>query len=81
MRYKFNIQHIVFNVLLRLLIDDTKSFFDFVLNDVYLFEAIFKQMIDEIELIYSKHVVTNIHVQMFFEFKKIIVKRYEKNKF
>ena len=80
-RYKFNIQHIVFNILLRLLIDNAKSFFDFVLNNVYSFEIIFKQIIEKIEKIYSKHATTNIHVQIFFEFKKIIVKKYKKNKF
>ena len=79
-RYKFDIQHIVFNVLLRLLIDNAKLFFDSMLNDVYLLKVIFKQLIDEIELIYSKHAITNIHVQMFFEFKKIIVKKYKNDK-
>ena len=79
-RHKSNVHHIVSNALFKLSIDEKKSSSNLVLNDVYSLKLVVSQYVDEHNLLYSKHVVNGIHVQMSSNFKNVIVKNYQKNK-
>ena len=77
-RHKLNVYYIVSNALFKLSINEKKSWLNFVLNDVYSLKLINSQYVDEINLIYSKHAISDIHVQMSSNFKNVIVKKYQK---
>ena len=79
-RHKSNAHYIILNVLFKLSIDDNKSSFESVLNDVYSLKFVVSQLADKRELVYSNHTINDIHVQMSSNFKNVIVKNYQKNK-
>ena len=78
-RHKSNVYYIVSNAFFQT-INRRNFFLNSVLNDAYLLKFVNSSYVDEINSMYSKHVVSNIHVQMSSNFKNVIVKNYQKNK-
>ena len=78
-RHKSNVYYIVSNAFFQT-INRRIFFLNSVLNDAYLLKFVNSSYVDEINSMYSKHVVSNIHVQMSSNFKNVIVKNYQKNK-